>query len=270
MTRLSLSALFLLAAAAAQAATIAPHRAVYDLKLIKSSGDANFSSVDGRLAFEVQGSTCEGWTVQFRMVNRYRPAEGEVRTSDTRSTTFESGDGLDLRYSQNELMDQKPQSETRIKVTRPSPGAEGAGETGSNEAKPFTVPAEALFPMQHQLALMDKAAAGEPRDTSLIYDGSDGEKTFRAITFIGKRKLAGSNARDNANKEATPLSKLASWPMSISYFAVGGEEQDTPTYQVGFDMYENGVATGLVLDYGTFTLGGELKKLELLKPVDCP
>ncbi len=270
MMRLAYLAAFLLAATAAQGATIAPHRAVYDLKLIKSSGEGSFASVAGRLAFEIQGSSCEGWTTSFRMVNRYRPAEGEIRTSDTQSTTFESGDGLDLRYNQKEFMDLKPQSEKKIKVSRATPAADGSGETGDAETRPFTVPAGALFPMQHQINLMDKAASGETRDTSLIYDGSDGEKTFRAITFFGKRKAAGSNARDQTNSVAAPLSKLPSWPLSISYYPTSGDEQDTPTYQVGFDLYENGIATGLVLDYGSFTLGGELKNLEIMKATDCP
>ena len=39
----------------------------------------------------------------------------------------------------------------------------------------------------------------------------------------------------------------------------------TPAYQIGFTMYENGVADNLVLDYGDFALGGNLKVLEFLE-----
>ncbi|MGH6854849.1 MAG: EipB family protein [Aestuariivirga sp.] len=39
---------------------------------------------------------------------------------------------------------------------------------------------------------------------------------------------------------------------------------------MGFDLYANGVATGLVLDYGDFALGGELAQMELLKSDSCP
>jgi hypothetical protein len=35
-------------------------------------------------------------------------------------------------------------------------------------------------------------------------------------------------------------------------------------------MYANGVATGLVLDYGDFTLGGTLANLEMLEAPECP
>ncbi|MGH6908132.1 MAG: EipB family protein [Aestuariivirga sp.] len=254
----------------AEAATIAAHRAIYDLKLVRSNEGSSLASVNGRLAFEIQGSVCEGWTVSFRMVNQFSPAEGAQRIVDTQSTSFESGDGLDMQYSQKEFVDRKLRVETRIKVSRPTAQAEAAGEMAEDKAKPFTVPGGAFFPMQHQLNLMDKAERSETRDTSLIFDGSDGATTYRAISFIGRRKNAGGNARDNANSVAKPLAALASWPVSISYYKTDTADQETPSYQVGFDLYANGVATGLVLDYGEFVLGGELAQMELLKSDPCP
>lgn len=267
--RISLAAMLLLAAVPADAATIAAHRAIYDLKLVRAAESSTLSAVSGRLAFEIQGSACEGWTINFRMVNQFSPVEGDLRTVDTQSTSFESGDALAMQYSEKEFVDRKLQEETRIKISRPSANAEAAGAIGQDDAKPFTVPGGALFPMQHQLNLMDKAEQGETRDASLLYDGSDGAATYRAITFIGRRKEAGRNPRDNANGEAKPLATLPSWPVSISYYPTSGADQDTPSYQVGFDLYANGVATGLVLDYGDFALGGELSKFELLKSDPC-
>lgn len=265
----TLAATLCLAATAADAASIVPHRAVYDLRLSRANDGADLSNVDGRMAFEILGSACEGWTVSFRMVNRFRPADGATKLIDTQSTSYESGDGLDLRYSQKEFIDNRLDQESRVKVSRLAAQGDGNGQIELPAPKEFTVPAEALFPMRHQFKLMDAALAGESRDTSLIYDGSDGDKTFRAISFIGKRKAAGANARDKANAEAAALAGLPSWPMTISYYDAAGGNQDTPTYQIGFDMYENGVATGLVLDYGDFALDGELAKLELLDAGTC-
>jgi envelope integrity protein B len=269
MKSMTLAATLFLTATAAEAATIVPHRAVYDLRLARANDGASLSGADGRLAFEIVGSSCEGWTVSFRMVNQFRPNEGAMRLIDTQSTSYESGDGLDLRYSQKEFIDNRLDQESRVKVSRQQAQGDGKGNIELPAPKDFMVTAEALFPMRHQLKLMDAALAGETRDTSLIYDGSDGEKTFRAISFIGKRKEAGSNARDKPNAKAEALSGLPSWPMNISYYDVAGSDQDTPIYQIRFDMYENGVATGLVLDYGDFALDGELANLELLHAEAC-
>ncbi len=268
--RISLSALLLLATLPAEAANIAAHRAIYDVKLLRAGDSSSLSAVSGRLAFEIQGSTCEGWTINFRMVNQFSPAEGALRTVDTQSTAFESADALSLQYNEKEYIDRALKDETRIKVSRSAPDAEATGALGQGTAEPFTVPAGALFPMQHQLSIMDKAEKGETRDTSLLYDGSDGAKVYRAISFIGRRKEAGSNDRDNANSEAKALAALPSWPVSISYYAEDGADQETPSYQVNFDLYENGVATGLVLDYGDFSLAGELTTLEIMTVSACP
>lgn len=265
----TLAASLFLTATAADAATIVPHRAVYDLRLARANDGASLSGADGRMAFEIVGSSCEGWTVSFRMVNQFRPSEGPMKLIDMQSTSYESGDGLDLRYSQKEFIDNRLDQESRVKVSRQQAQGDGKGNIELPAPKDFMVTAEALFPMRHQLKLMDAALAGETRDTSLIYDGSDGEKTFRAISFIGKRKEAGSNVRDKPNAEAAALAGLPSWPITISYYDVAGGDQDTPIYQIGFDMYENGVATSLVLDYGDFALDGALAKLELLDAEAC-
>lgn len=274
--KISLSALLLLAAVpAADAATIAAHRATYDLKLVRAGDSAQLSAVYGRWVIEIQGSACEGWNVTSRMVNQYSPVEGAPSTVDIQSSAFESGDALRMEYSKQEFVDRKLKEEASIKISRPSADAEAAGAAGQGGGKLFTVPAGAVFPIQHQLSVMDKAEKGETRhasllrDASLLYEGSDGATTYSAITFIGRRKEAGSNSRDNANSEAKPLGAFPSWPISISYYSTTADDQETPNYQIGFDLYSNGVATGLRLDYGNFVLGGELAKFEMLKSDPC-
>ena len=42
-------------------------------------------------------------------------------------------------------------------------------------------------PMRHQLRLGKRPAKGESRDVSLVYDGSDEEKTVRAISTTAGR-----------------------------------------------------------------------------------
>ena len=264
-----LAAAVLLASAPAQASSVAPHRAIYDLTLMRADNSASLSSVDGRLAFEIQGSGCEGWTISFRMATKYRPAEGEVSLIDTQSTSYEGPDALDFRHQMKEAVNGHVKQDSRIKVSRVSIDAEGKGEVTAKVSEAFALAPGTILPMQHQLKLMALGEAGGGRDSSTIYDGSDGAKTFRAISFVGRTKSPGSIRRDTENPEAAPLRDLSAWPMTVSYFPdKNGEE--TPDYQVSFDMYENGVATGLVLDYGAFALSGTLTNLQMLQPASCP
>lgn len=259
----------LLLVPAAQAATVAPHLAVYDLSLLRAEEGATLQSATGRLAFEVEGSTCEGFTVSFRMATKYRPKEGEVTLMDTTTTTYEGPGALDFSHQLKERIDGALRGDYRIKMTRMTPEAEGQGTISSKPSEPFTVPAGALLPMQHQLRLMALGDAGGGRDSSVVFDGSDEGKSFRAISFVGKVKPAGSIARDGENPVAAPLKALAAWPVTVSYFALDGSSE-TPDYQVSFDMYENGVATGLVLDYGEFAMTGKLADLKMLEAASCP
>ena len=258
-----------LGAGTAEAVTLSPHRAIYDLSLLRAGDNANLKAASGRLAFELQGSSCEGYTVSFRMAVKYRPGEGKSTLVDTRSTTFEGPDGLDFRHQMKELIDGAAKEDTKLKVSRAATNQEGQGEVSGKETASFTLAAGAMLPMQHQLKLMALGETGGGRDSSLIFDGSDGAKTYQAISFVGKTKAPGSIVRDSADKVAAPLKGKAAWPITVSYFS-DSKSEDVPDYQVSFDLYENGVATGLVLDYGEFALSGKLADLTVYDNSACP
>ncbi len=260
----------LLLASAAEAASVAPHRAVYDLRLLRANEGSSLQSASGRLAFEIEGSTCDGFTVSFRMATKYRPKEGEMTLIDTMTTTDEGPGARDVRDQIKEMIDGSLREENRVRMNRQKPDGEGQGSISSKPGEDFTVPAGAVLPMQHQLRLMALGEAGGGRDSSVIFDGSDGGKSFRAISFVGREKAPGSLSRDAANPAASPLTGIGAWPITVSYYPLQGDAE-TPEYQVSFDMYENGVATGLVLDYGEFALSGKLADLKMLEAAaDCP
>jgi EipB-like len=253
---------------AAGAVTLASHRAIYDLEISRLDSGSGYSNVEGRLAYELTGSACEGWAVNYRIANRYVLPEKPAQILDTQLTTWESGDGLEMNLSQKQFVDSSLDSEERINVKRPKLGAEAHGEMTKPKDEEFTVAGEALFPSTHQTKLLNAALNGESRDVSLVFDGSDGSKTYKAISFIGRKRAPGSFSVDQANSVTEPLRGIASWPMTVSYYPAEGGA-DTPSYQSSFNMYENGVSTDLVLDYGTYALKGKLSKLDMLKADTC-
>ncbi len=267
-TRISLLVL-LLGFGSAQAAQIAPHRAIYDLSLLRAGEGASLQSASGRLAFEIDGSSCEGYTVNFRMATKYRPAEGTTMVIDTTTTTYESGDARELRHHVKEVVNGSVRENTRIRFNRPTAAAQGQGEIADKPDKSFTVPPAAMLPMQHQIRLINLAEGGGGRDSSVIFDGSDGAKSFRAISFVGKQRTLGSSGSDTVNPASRLLASSRAWPMTVSYYTLDGDNE-TPEYQVSFNMYENGVATELVLDYGDFALKGTLTDLKMLDTSGCP
>ena len=70
---------------------------------------------------------------------------------------------------------------------------------------------------------------------------------------------------------AEKLNALASWPIAIGYFEPGPARSDqSPTYELAFRFYENGVSTRLFIDYGDFAIRGDLKELQFLEEEPCP
>ncbi len=262
-------ALPILWAVSAAAGTLAAHRAFYTLEASKLEANAGYSSIDGKLAYELTGNACDGYSVSFRIVNNYVQTDKPSQLIDTQLATWESGDGLEMNFRQKQFLNSTLQGEQKLDVKRPKTGDEAKGVMTAPKDLEFSVPGDAVFPSIHLLRLIAAAQNGLTHDVSMVYDGSDEEKPFKAVTFIGKKREPGSFAPDASNPEAQALKNLPSWPMSVSYYSVEKDAGDTPVYQSSFNVYENGVATELQLDYGSYALKGHLTKLELLDSGTC-
>src|SRR3712207_5884759 len=82
----------------ANAIQLVPHRAVYDLSLLRSGGSNGVESARGRIAFDFGGDACEGYTLKYRQVTVLDSNESGQRTLDVRTATFEAADGRSMRF----------------------------------------------------------------------------------------------------------------------------------------------------------------------------
>ncbi len=241
---------------------LAPHRAVYDLALMRSGGSKGVESARGRIAMEFAGDACEGYTLKYRQVTVLDGSETGSRTLDTQTTTYESGDGLAMRF----------------KSTSTAQGLVRDGIDGDAQLRPdgsldvkfkqprndtFEAKGQPIFPTDHMKRLIEVARQGERSYSVRVYDGSgDGKKIYETLSLIGNRiePGAGNNLEEAARQEA--MAKSARWPMTISYFEEGSADR-APAYTISFELYENGIARALKIDYGDFALRGDLKSLEV-------
>jgi hypothetical protein len=106
------------------------------------------------------------------------------------------------------------------------------------------------------------ARAAETTLSIKIFDGTDdGRKVFDTLAVIGRRIDPGhGEGREPAARQEN-LARVPRWPVTMSYFAPG-EGERTPIYTISFELYENGVSRALRLDYGDFSLNGDLQNLE--------
>ena len=247
------------------AAHLAAHRAVYDLTLGKAEGSNAPAAATGRIAFDFTGSACEGWVMNFRQLTQLQPAEGEQRTSDMRSSTYEDGEGKSFRFTSQTLVNGRPSDSIDGSASKSGDGALSLKLARPAPAK-VDLDATVVFPTEQIERLLAAAHADEHTVTMKVFDGSDtGQKIYDTLAVIG-RPLDVPPPDKGVQIEA--MTNVPRWPVSVSYF--DSKKQDgTPEYILSFDLYDNGVSGALKLDYGDFELAGELTQLDLLPQKTC-
>ncbi len=253
---------------------LAPHRAVYDLKLLKSQSSRGVQGVRGRILYDFSGNACDGYDLKFRQVSELDSGEGKAALSDLRSTTWEDGTAKKFRFNSENLV-----NATRTDVVN-GRAERNADKVAVNLSKPkektLTVPAGSVFPTEHMRRIILGAREEKTILEFPVYDGSEtGEKLYNTLTIIGRPIAPGAKPPTDAAAKVPAMAKLARWPVTISYFEKqeekderGGEQ--TPVYSISFELYENGISRGLVLNYSDFSISGEMTSLELKKEKACP
>jgi len=256
------------AAWSAQAVPLAPHRAVYDLRLAQSRGKQSLEAVTGRILYDFTGNACDGYSLNFRQVTELDSGEGTQTVSDLRSTNWEDASGLHFRFTLENRINGK-----EIDIS------EGAAERNGDsvtvamkrpKARNLSM-GNVVFPSEHMRRIIAAAREGRSLLEAATYDGAEtGEKAYNSLAVIGQPIPPGTRTPDDPAGTQAALKGLTRWPMTISYFdrAEKGGDQ-TPSYSISFELYENGIARNVKLDYGDFVLDGALTSLDLKDEKPC-
>ena len=248
------------------AAGLLPHRAVYDLELKDASDRSGIEGMSGRMVYEFTGSTCTGFTTNFRFVTRINTGE-DTRLTDQQTKTFEDTDKGEFRFETKSFTDEQmdkeiageareDESKVKVDIRRPDP-------------RQLELVSSA-FPTEHMLEVIKNARAGKRFFETRIFDGSEnGDQSLITNTVIGpQQEPASAQEPDDASK-AGDFATAAYWPITIAYFNEGGAGDTAPVYSMSFKLYENGITRDLTMDYGDFVLSGSLSKLEVLDRPNC-
>jgi hypothetical protein len=249
-----------------------PHQALYDLSLVKSRGSNPVNSARGRILYNFSGSSCEGYTSEFRQVSELEVGEGKMMLSDLQSSSWEDGDGKSYRF--------KIDSRTNDSDTSPVDGM--AERTGDHitvklkqpETKTFTLDGATVFPTEQIRRIIAAAREGKSLLELTVYDGSDnGEKVYNTLTVIGQ-PIPGDKTISSPDPSTTndQMKSLTRWPVTVSYYdrdAKAKDGEQTPVYAMSFELFENGVSRALVLDYNDFVISGALGKFDVKDSKPC-
>ncbi len=257
-------AMLILAAlpSAAGAIELQPYRAVYALSLESARSGSGITALDGLLVLEWT-EVCDGYKLDQRMGFRLTRAAGVDMMSDIQVETLESKDGTQFRFSVRSSVDRQLVDEMVGTASLDGPGMGGTATFKKPRGKTLKLPPGTIFPTEHTRVLVERALAGERRIARTVFEGSSAETLYQAVAFLG----SGTDRKAEAASHDL-LAGKRSWSARVAYFPLA-DGDGVPEYEVGFNMFSNGISDKLQLDYGNFVVSGSLTRLEALAGLGC-
>lgn len=278
MLRYSLCALLLLAGLPAQAAGIADgikaahapqlsHRAVYKLSLApRPSPSSQVAGVEGRMVMEWR-ETCDGYIAEQRIVTNSMDEIGSNSISDISASSWEALDGNKFRFSMRQRLDNELVQEYEGSAEIDAASGAGVASVRKPAPKNIKLPAGIIFPTAHLKAILAAARGNRKTDAHPVFDGASETDYYHVVSSIGALSQRPDRGAD-AEAGYKAIAGLPWWPVQISYYAVGASE-GVPEFEIAFHLYDNGVSSNVLLDYGSFALFGALTLIETFEPPDC-
>ena len=254
----------LVSADAAEKKTIlAPHRATYDLTLDNATGRSGIVAIKGRMAYEFTGAACEGYTVNLRIVTQFTDNDAKKSLTDVRTSSWEEGEGTIFRFSSSHYLNNRKSQTTQGLARTGKKGEQGQYTLDKPAKKKSKMPLNTLFPTKHLLEMIKRAQRGDSVFEVPLFDGGDGGKVYQTTTFIGREKAPGTSTLNGKVDDKTRkiIEGLKSWPINISYFEGKSNGEETPAFEFAFDVFENGIASKVLINYGVFSMKGKLNTL---------
>ena len=250
---------------------LAPHRAIYDLSLERTAAGSGVVEVTGRIVYELTGSSCEGFTQNMRFLIRTSSGRGTTQETDLRTSSWEQVPSRRLRFSSSTYQNNVLFEQSRGEAKRKAPGSAAKVELTKPDKKTLDLSESARFPIEHSTALIRAARKGENIFTSDLYDGSeDGTKVYHTSAIIGSPIAPGDAKPLTHVANGDKLDRVPSWPVSISYFKPSeAHTDDIPLYEMQYRFHDNGITSGIVIDYGDYAVRGKLHDLTYLEVSDC-
>jgi hypothetical protein len=246
----------------AAAADLAPHRAVYDMRLGSARHNSGIIDIRGSMIMETSES-CDGWETTQRIKLRFSHNDSDESETESTFASFESRDGLNYRFNTRNLQDGELDDEFSGLAALDKANGPGKAVFTEPEQQEFKLPDGTVFPNTHVIKLIDRAMAGESIISFKVFDGSRLEGAFDVNAVVTGNQPKTELAVDN------PLLKnQKTWVMRLAFFSSKKKVAD-PEYEIVVELQANGVTRTITLDYGDFTVIGVLQDIQSLPRAKC-
>lgn len=246
--------------AAPPSAELAPHSAVYAVKLLSAKPKSRIQSVSGEIGVKWEAD-CGGWTMTHRMALAVGYTGGEAIRLDMTAATWESPAGDHYTFSVRTAFDGREADIVEGHARRTASGSTAVFT--QPEARKMALPSDVLFPTAHTNRILAAAQAGVPFLSATVFDGFGAKGAQQVSAVIGRPHII-------PEADARRFPALAGQMMSKVQLAFYGdaERQALPESEIGIGISGTGIARTLEMDFGDFKINADLTRLEVgEKPV---
>lgn len=229
-------------------APLAAHHALYTLTL-DSGREGDVVAATGTMGYEVIDA-CDGWAVRQRLDMTVTNSDGQDVHMVSDYATWESKDGLKLRFHMKQLTDTAVTSQTDGDASLQRRGGQGTVHYTMPHDATVALPAGTLFPMAHTEAIITAAREGKKFLTLPLFDGTD-------ENGVEDSSIAILDWKQPFPTKWPLLSVLPSTRVRLAFFD-HKPDTITPNYQVGMRYWENGVADDMQMDFGDFVMNARM------------
>lgn len=249
----------------ATSAGLAPHKALYTVKMISKKSGAQIANIHGNMAYEWQPS-CDAWVSRNKFDMTYEYYEMPAARIMSDFSTSESFDGKTFHFSSERKSDDRLLEELRGAASTDVESGVSEALYSVPEDLSFELPEGTLFPIAHTLDVVEMIHTGKRFKTAVLFDGSDAEGPVEVNSFVGK-PLEMETYLKKFPKLDSELLKARAWKLRLAFFSMK-EGTDQADYEMSVVFHENGVISDMVIDYGDFSVRQTLTGLEKMAG-DC-
>lgn len=251
---------------AANPVPMAAHQAVYELTLDKATSE-DVAGVRGTMAYDV-ADACDGWATRQRLDLTISNRDGQDIHLVSDYTTWESKDGLSMRFRMKQATDTAVTDQAEGEATLERVGGPGTIHYTVPEERDMAMPAGTLFPMSHTEAILNGASEGKKFLSLPIFDGTGTKGTQdSSVVVLGWAPAGAAGAAPYPALEG-----LAKGRVHIAFFDRGAPDAaakkpaGSPDYEVSMTYWANGVADGLYMHFSDFLMNGRLREFSVPAP----
>jgi len=275
MMRRSLAAVLGLWTAQAEAADgLFSYDSTYTVQLARGSISTGPRAAAGVLEFRLM-ETCDGWATRSRVIMDLTFRDGSMLINTRDFESFEAKDGRDYTFAVRTTKGDVPVEAFKgvAKLPARGPGSVVYDIPNEDPSLPprkvtVTLPRGTLLPVQHTLALLERAAKGERQFRSVIFNGASSVGPRVMSTLIGPQLAPVAPPNLIMPQVDQDLLTAPAWDLNLAFYNLV-ERRDTPNFEVFQRYYATGIAPSFEQQFSDFTIRADLDKLQRLPAPTC-